>query len=296
MDRPSRRGRRARNGGAPTRSAVWACRGVARARPRHRRSSSASAANSSMCGVSAFDLLDRDALAKESAVVQSAPPGARRLHRFMEGRVVVGGNRVHRDSHQGCLDDPMIDKGAIQIGRIEVPQPTPERDVRGGGHLRVERDDPLDGVGRVELFATKQHLAGERGPIELSGGEAHARYLASPPHGGVGLPGCAEPGGAAVLPRASATAPRSSADGAPIEPPPKNLRRRSRPASRRPRAPSTIRRLVAAGSDIRDERLEGIDLVQDAAGLIGFEHHVHEADAVRKTGTSRSGVLPVARG
>ena len=54
------------------------------------------------------------------------------------------------------------------------------------GFLRLERDDASDGLDDVERLAAEQQLAGQRGAVELAGGEAHRGILAARPGGAAG--------------------------------------------------------------------------------------------------------------
>ena len=92
----------------------------------------------------------------------------------MEGGVVVGGDGVERDAQELRLDDVLRGKGGVQLRGVEGSKPIPERDVRRGGLLRLQRDDPPDALDGIERLAPKQELAAQGGPVELPGGEAHA--------------------------------------------------------------------------------------------------------------------------
>ena len=128
--------------------------------------------------MSASVSVDRDALAREPAVVEPSRP-QRRLHRLVEGRVVVGGDRVERDAHRAvALTTAWSAKARVEVRRIEAGDPVPERDVRRGRLLRLQRDDPADRLDDIERLAPQQQLAGEGGAVELTGGEAHPGSVA----------------------------------------------------------------------------------------------------------------------
>jgi hypothetical protein len=105
-----------------------------------------------------------------------AEPGAaqRRLHRSMHGGVVVRVHRVQRDPHQRRLDDLLLGEGRVEVGRVEDGQPVPQREVRRGGLLRLQRHHASDGVHDVECLPLQEQLAAERGPVEPAGGDLHA--------------------------------------------------------------------------------------------------------------------------
>jgi len=60
---------------------------------------------------------------------------------------------------------------------VEALHPVPERHVRRGRLLCLERDDAPNGFDDVDRLAPEQQLPGERCPVELSGGEAHRGML-----------------------------------------------------------------------------------------------------------------------
>jgi hypothetical protein len=78
---------------------------------------------------------------------------------------------VERDPHQRRLDDLVVAEGAIQVGWVEVGDPVPQRQIRRRGLLGLQCDDPRDSVDNAEPLAGEQQLAGERRPVELTGGD-----------------------------------------------------------------------------------------------------------------------------
>ena len=56
----------------------------------------------------------------------------------------------------------------------EPIQPRPQRDVRVSRHLRLHRDEPLDGVERLHPAPAEQHLPFEQGSVQGAASE-HAR-------------------------------------------------------------------------------------------------------------------------
>jgi hypothetical protein len=88
-------------------------------------------------------------------------------------RPVRGVHGVQRDAYQCRLDHRAVGECEVEVGRIEVGQPIPQGEIRRRGLLRLQRDRVADGVDDLYRFTTQQHLPAERGPVELSFGEAH---------------------------------------------------------------------------------------------------------------------------
>ena len=120
---------------------------------------------------------DGDALPREPSVVEPSRP-QRRLHRLVEGRVVIGGDRVERDAHELRLDHRLVGEGGVEVARIEAGDPIPERDVRRSGFLRLHGDDPADRLHDIDRLAPQQQLAGEGRTVELTCGEPHPGSVA----------------------------------------------------------------------------------------------------------------------
>ena len=64
-------------------------------------------------------------------------------------RVVPRADEVERPAHQRALDDLPAPERPRQVRSLESLEPRPERDVRRGNPLRLERGDPLDRPGRA---------------------------------------------------------------------------------------------------------------------------------------------------
>ena len=86
-----------------------------------------------------------------------------------------------------ALTTRVLGEGAVEVGRVEGGQPVPQREVRRRGLLRLQRDDAVDGLDHVERLAAQQQLPGQRGPVELSGGELHAESVKPPRRAEVGV-------------------------------------------------------------------------------------------------------------
>ena len=64
-----------------------------------------------------------------------------------------------------------VGERAVEVGRVEVGQPIPQRDVDRRRLLALDGDDPMDGIDHVEPLASEQQLAAERGAVELPRGQ-----------------------------------------------------------------------------------------------------------------------------
>ncbi len=74
-------------------------------------------------------------------LVEEPRSAQRRCHRRVEVRVVRREHGMQGDPHRGRLDDlPVIERG-VEVGRIEVGHPVPQRDIRRRGLLRLQRHD-----------------------------------------------------------------------------------------------------------------------------------------------------------
>ena len=172
-DLRSRHARTARIDEAPTRRAASAGRSARRASldlrvgPRRRR-------EPEQLRDECVGVLDRHALAREPAIEQPCRPKGL-LHRLVEGRVVVGRDRVQRDPQQLGLDDVLGGEGRVEVGRVERIDPVPECDVRRGRFLRLERDDPMDRIDDADRLAPEQKLPRKGRSVEQTSGEGHGR-------------------------------------------------------------------------------------------------------------------------
>jgi len=100
-------------------------------------------------------------------------------HRGVEGRVVVGVDRVERDPDQRRLDDGANREGGIQVDRVEIRDPVPEGDVGRCRLLGLDRDDPADRVRHRQRLPLDEELAAKGRPVQLTGSEGHARSVPS---------------------------------------------------------------------------------------------------------------------
>ena len=91
----------------------------------------------------------------------------------MPDRAIVRRHGVQGDPEQARLDDPVLGERGIQIRRVEVGDPVPQRQVRRRGLLRLQPDQPPDGVDHVERLTLQQQLPSQGGPVELPAGELH---------------------------------------------------------------------------------------------------------------------------
>ena len=82
---------------------------------------------------------------------------------------------VQGEAYQGRLDHGPVDEGRVQVGRVEGGQPIPQGEVRRRGLLRLDRYDAANGLDDAKRLPVQEQLAPERGPVELSRGEGHAR-------------------------------------------------------------------------------------------------------------------------
>ena len=69
----------------------------------------------------------------------------------------------------------MFTEGGVEVGRVEVRDAVPQRDVGRRRLLRLYGDDLADGVGGAQPLAGEQELPGERRSVELPGGDAAAQ-------------------------------------------------------------------------------------------------------------------------
>ena len=122
----------------------------------------------------------RQPLGREAVVVEPGRPQVRQ-HRRVEGRVVVGGDGVEGDAHDRCLHDRPVGEGVVEARAVEPFDAVPQPEVRRGGLLRLQRDDPAHGVGRVDRLPPQQQLPRQRRPVQLGGGQRHARQVALAP-------------------------------------------------------------------------------------------------------------------
>ena len=95
---------------------------------------------------------------------------------------------------QGRLDQRAVGEGPVHVGGVEALDPGEQGEVRRGGVLRLQRDDPADGLADGQVLAGEQHLplqggAGQRprrsgarsAPAALLGAALGRRALAAHP-------------------------------------------------------------------------------------------------------------------
>lgn len=113
----------------------------------------------------------------------AAQPGGahHRVHGLPEGRVVVGVHGVESEPHHGRLDHAVVRERGVESGRVEGGEPVPQRDVRRGRLLGLERDHTTYALGGVQRLAPQQQLPGQRGAVEPSRGDPRARHRCVPP-------------------------------------------------------------------------------------------------------------------
>ena len=100
---------------------------------------------------------------REAAVVEARGAEAR-LHRLVERRVVLGAHGMERDAQERGLDDGAGGEGRVEVGGIEADHPVPEGEVRRRRLLRLQGDDPADGLDSVERLPAQQELPARAWP------------------------------------------------------------------------------------------------------------------------------------
>jgi hypothetical protein len=78
----------------------------------------------------------------------------------------VGVHRVQGDAHPGSFEHRTVGESGVEVSRVEGRQPVPQREVRRGRLLRLQRDHAIGTVAHVQRLATQQQLPAEDGAVQ----------------------------------------------------------------------------------------------------------------------------------
>ena len=120
------------------------------------------------------DFVGRQPGELEAGVVQTRRP-QQGHHRVLKRRVVVTGDGVQGEPQQLRLHDGLGGEGDVEVGRVEAGDAVPQREVRRGGFLRLDRHDAAHGVDDGRRLPRQEQLAGEGGAVQLPPRQRH-RY------------------------------------------------------------------------------------------------------------------------
>ena len=91
-----------------------------------------------------------------------------RLHEGSQGETVACGDEVNRRAHEREPDGLAIGEEPAELCGGEVVQAGPESDVWRIRCLRLETDEPFDGVDGRKGVPAQQHLTREQGPVQCT--------------------------------------------------------------------------------------------------------------------------------